>query len=87
MGEHFPASHDHESDQPPLLKSLILDRLFVQAEALCIDIDEREVAELIGEDDNDFLGNLTTLALVNNLDPEELFYRLGIAVESDGETE
>lgn len=87
MSEHFPASYNHDSEQPPLSKSLILDRLFAQSEALGIDIDERDVAELIGEDDNDFLGNLLNLAIVNGIDPDELFYRLGIAVESSDETE
>lgn len=86
MSERIP-SIEQEPDQPPLSKGLILDRLFVQREALGIDIEEREVRELIGEDDNDFLGNLTTLALENGIDPDELFYRLGVVVESDGETE
>lgn len=80
MGESSP-------EQPPLSKGLILDRLFSQAEALGVDIEERDLPGLVGEDDNDFLGNLTSLALENGLDPDELFYRLGVAVEPDDETE
>lgn len=87
MAEYFPSPGEHDPEQPPLSKGLILDRLFAQAEALGIDIDEDDLPDLVGEDDNDFLGNLTSLALESGIDPDELFYRLGIAVESEGETE
>lgn len=81
MNEIFqPGEHEVSAEQP-LDKNTILDRLFELAGELGIDIEEVDVEFLLGEDDNDFLGNLTSLALENGIDPEELFERLGIELE------
>lgn len=50
-----------------------------------------DVEGLLGQDDNDFLGNLATIALMHEIDHEDLFERLEIplehTVESNEETE
>lgn len=65
----------------PLDKGRILDLLFELAGDLGIDIEEADVADLLGGDDNDFLGNLASLALMNGVDEEGLFELLGIELE------
>lgn len=87
MSEYLSYSSEHEPDEPTLDKEAILNRLFEHAEELGIEIAEDDVEYLLGVDDNDFLGNLVTLALEYGVDPDELFDQLGIAVESSEETE
>ncbi len=71
----------------PLDKGRVLDLLFEVAGELGIDIEEADVADLLGEDDNDFLGNLVSLALMNGVDEEELLGLLGIELEQPMQTE
>lgn len=84
-------SKEHEAEQPLLNKEAILNTLFAKASELGMDVDEADVEGWLGEDDNDFLGNLATLALMHNIDREEFFETLGIPielpVEVEGETE
>jgi len=81
MGERLSGSPEHEF-QPMLDRGMVLDRLFELREELGIDIEEADLADLMGEDDNDFMGNLTTLALEHGIDHEDMFDRLGISTES-----
>jgi hypothetical protein len=70
----------------------ILDRLYDEvAVKFDLDLEEVDAAGLIGQDDNDFIGNLATFALMHDLDHEEFFGMLGIemptGVEIGNETE
>ena len=80
MGEIFSRTPEFESE-PALDKGAVLDKLFELRDELGIDISEEDLEALLGEDDNDFLGNLATLALMHGQDHEEFFDRLGIPVE------
>jgi hypothetical protein len=92
MSERF-SSPEFESNAPSLDKAAVLDTLFEKAEELGVDIAEEDLEGLLGEDDNDFLGNIATLALMNGLDIEAFFEQLGIPadfgapVEFNSETE
>ncbi len=86
MTESYP--HDREpSSEPALNKEAILTKLFEIAAEWGIDIEEVDLEDLVGTDDNDFLGNLTTLAIMNGIDHEELLEALGVEVEENLETE
>lgn len=79
-GEIFSRSPEFESE-PTLDKAAILDKLFELRDEYNLDIYEEDLEALLGEDNNDFLGNLATLALMHGIDHEEFFDRLGIPVE------
>lgn len=70
---------------PPLDKEAILDRLFDRVSDMWgINIEESDTAyilDLLGDDDNDFLGNLVWLAVVNEIDPKSFFIYLGVPIE------
>ena len=56
-------------------KERILDNLFRLRDELeiFIDVEEGDVKSILGEDDTDFLTNLTTIALMNGFDPDDFF--------------
>lgn len=81
MVERLGDSSEHES-QPELDRGAILDKLFELRDEIGVDIEEGDLADLLGEDDNDFLGNLATFALEHGVDHEEMFELLGIPTES-----
>lgn len=67
-------------------KDRILDKLYDEiASKLDLDLEEWDAASLLGQDDNDFLGNLTNLALMHDIDHEEFFEMLGIETPTDVE--
>lgn len=81
MVERLGNTSEYES-QPALDQGAILDKLFELRDEIGIDIEGEDLRDLMGEDDNDFLGNLATLALEHGVDHEEMFELLGIPTES-----
>lgn len=81
MVERLGDTPEYES-QPALDQGAILDKLFELREEIGLDVEEGDLRDLMGEDDNDFLGNLATLALEHGVDHEEMFELLGISTES-----
>ena len=81
MVERLGDTPEYES-QPALDQRAILDKLFELREEIGLDVEEGDLRDLMGEDDNDFLGNLATLALEHGVDHEEMFELLGISTES-----
>lgn len=73
------SSERHETDEP--INRLEAIRRLREA-GIDIDYDDD-----MGQDDNDFLGNLFTVALENGLEPEELFAIAGIPVDKFGRDE
>lgn len=68
-----------ESGEPEKLKTTekrrIIERLFELRHELevFIDIEEEDLEDLVGQDDIDFLSNLTTTAIMNGFDPDDFF--------------
>lgn len=82
MSELFQSQNEHDTPaEKPLDKGAILDRLFALADEFGISVEDTDVEYLLGQDDNDFLGNLLSLALESGVDGDELFERLGIELE------
>lgn len=77
MSERRDESFEREA-QPALDKALVLDRLFLLRDEIGLDVEEEDLKYLLGEDDNDFLSNLASLALEHGIDHDEMFEQLGI---------
>ena len=77
MTEKLPYSNE----LPTIYKEVILNNLLGKAEGLGIDVDELGLEDLLGGDDNDFIGNLVTLALERGIDHEEFLTMLGVPLE------
>ena len=60
-------------------KVKMIERLFELRDELdiVIDIEEEDIADIVGQDDTDFLSNLTTAAIMNGFDPDDFFELLG----------
>lgn len=69
------------SEQPPLDRREIFQRLARISRELGWGLDESVIEDLWGADDNDLLGNLTSLAYEYGMDPDELFAAPGIEME------
>ena len=66
----------------PLDKAAILDKLLGKVSDMWgIDMDEGDVGRLLGENDNDFLTNLISLAVVEDIDPNTFLIHLGVPRE------
>ncbi|MEO5950435.1 MAG: hypothetical protein ABIQ04_03215 [Candidatus Saccharimonadales bacterium] len=84
MSEFNNNQHETESRYDlGLDKNAILIKLLEIADELGIDMSDFDPEDLLGEDDNDFLGNLTTLSYQTGIDHEEFFQMIGIPVEQD----
>ncbi len=69
---------NEEDSQPELNLERILDTLFHVKDRYGIDLEEEDLREMLGEDDNDFLGNLATLATMYDIDYEDFFIEIGV---------
>lgn len=80
MSEHESLiSEANESfEQPPLYKIDILMALDRVVNELGIDMEDQDVGALLGADDNDLIGNLTMLAIMHDIDPDEFLKALGV---------
>jgi len=66
----------------PLDKGAILDKLFDRvSDTWGIDLEELDVARLLGDNDNDFLKNLISLAVMEDIDPNTFLIHLGVPRE------
>lgn len=56
-------------------KRKIIERLFELRDELeiLIDVEEEDIEDIVGQDDIDFLSNLTTMAIMNGFDPDDFF--------------
>ncbi len=74
MSEYSPGSPEFETE-PALDRVALVERL----QSLGIDV---ELEDWEDEDDNDILGTLATLAMQYDIDMDELFRGIGLAIES-----
>lgn len=85
MEKNLPA-HETEPTPEPLDREAILNALAEIIGAgeleLGVDLDNRdELEQLLGDDDEELISNLVSLAAENGIDIEEFLVRLGIPVE------
>lgn len=83
MGELVPRPEGeivHEAEAE-LDYERILAHLLRIAEQKGIEADEEDLRLILGEDNNDFLGGLTSWAWANEIDHEDLFIELGVPAE------
>jgi len=84
MEKEYPIYESESGAETPLDIKAILAELaeFVREFELDLDLDsDEELAQLLGENDNDFLGNHVSFAIASGIDPDQLFTRLNIPLE------
>ena len=87
MEEHPEQRQSHDTDESRLNEqiieaSIIFEKLFEVCEEIGYELDPTDLEYILGEDENDFLGNIASFALEQlGLDPEVLYERLGIDAE------
>lgn len=79
--EVVPVVPEEESFEAIPNLERVLEHLLKYAEEHDLDIEIDDVRDLLGEDDNDFLSNLATIAAMYDIEYMDLLIELGVSLE------